>query len=214
MKTLILWLVALSSLACGRYVPAPGGDAGPAIDGGASALDAGAPACDPLDTCPTEYFQTTEIACLPYQSSSVCSRLNRCVPEPGPWCHVAETCFALPSCPPTHRESEVPCGLDEEQCTTAEACGLTVFCRPEMDCDAEPTCQTGTPSHIPCGIDEPDCQSIYQCAEALWCRGNPEGCRALPTCNDGWVSTQYPCVANELHCERSTACGSSIFCRQ
>jgi hypothetical protein len=210
----LLLLAALSSFACGRYVPNPDNDAGSGADGGPARADAGVQSCDPQAACPPSFSESTTIPCLPYHSSDLCSRLNRCVPEPGPWCHTTEGCFGVPTCDPGTVQSAVPCGPDEDECKTAEMCGVIIFCRTDRDCGAVPSCTTGVGSTTPCGLAEPDCEPVYRCGAAIWCRVNSDECHMPPSCGEGWVSTDYPCTLNEPFCRRASACGTTVFCRQ
>ena len=212
-------LVLFAMVACsGRHVPST--DGGPAA-GDAGALrdaasgdvtapnDAGSCA-DPNSPCADDMVASETRPCLPWETW--CVRVGLCGSGEPRWCRPDSGCEAVPSCQPGERESMTPCGLDEPDCTVRTLCNAAVFCRPETNCNDVPSCppnQLG--SVIPCGGNEAACRGIFVCSEARWCRED-EGCDAVPNCARG-VATNYPCVEGEGYCERSSACGTTIFCR-
>jgi len=217
MRPLLLLLLVGVAACSGRTEPSsdggPAGDGG-VVDAGASdggSADAGNVDCvDPADPCAEGKAPSDDRPCMPWEAT--CDHVHTCDADEARWCRVVEMCLAMPSCEPGTSGSELPCGLDEPDCRTLSVCGSTLHCRVDMDCDAAPSCPPNQlQSRVPCGLDEPECHSIYMCGQALWCREDT-GCDGIPSCERG-IATEYPCVEGEEHCERSSACGATVFCR-
>ena len=208
-------------VACsGRFEPETGdagtgvGDAGTVVDA-STPQDAG-PCVSADNPCADNLSASDSAPCLPWQDW--CTRVRTCDDGTPYWCRQMSNCFAAPSCGPGETQSNIPCGLDEADCTTQTMCGVAVHCRAQRNCDEGP--QMGClPDSVgtsqPCGSDEPGCTPIYGCNSdglptAQWCHRVPE-CNEVPSCTRG-AGTSYPCAQNDPHCERVTVCSQTIFC--
>ena len=214
-------LILLCSLvACsGRHVPDYG-------DGGVTDVGAVADAAQPLDAgacvaaenpCGDRMIASDTRPCLPWEDW--CTHVHTCEDDSPYWCRPRASCDAMPFCLENETASDVPCGLAEEDCTTRTECDTALHCRNERTCisGGPVACPPNSaPSQSPCGLDEPDCTAHYGCNRAtepatLWCRA-VASCSTPPSCDRG-QATDYPCTLNEVHCERVTSCGQTLFCR-
>jgi hypothetical protein len=217
----LLLLVALSALiACsGRNDPAldsgPSNDSGTPSDAGqadvSSSGDAGSCA-DPQSPCSGDRGPSSDQPCMPWNEG--CDHVHLCGGDEPRWCYERTNCLAIPGCEPGSGTTDppTPCGPSEPNCSIRSLCGQTIFCRPMVDCEDEPSCPPSyLSSRTPCGIGEPDCRGVYGCNQARWCRVDT-GCDGVATCARG-IPTEYPCAQGEVHCERVSQCGMTVFCR-
>ncbi len=174
-------------------------------------LDAGG-CVDPSSPCAEGKAPSADNPCMPWEDD--CDHVHLCGDDEPRWCRPENLCEAVPTCELGTGVTvpSTPCGPSEPNCTIQTMCGQTIFCRPMVDCQEEPTCPPSYLSSItPCGIGEPDCRAVYGCNQARWCRVDP-GCDGVAVCTRG-LPTTYPCAQDEVHCERVSECGMTVFCR-
>ena len=157
------------------------------------------------------------IGCDPADGDPECVRQ---VQGPGPcdatlFCRPAGMCDAEPaSCDENETLTDNACGEDEPNCRAVTVCGETVYCRPDIVCQALPNCQPGEDAGLePCAEDEEDCRAETECGQTIYCRPGEAACLAVPTCEPGEVESEDPCLPDNEACREETECGLTIYCR-
>jgi hypothetical protein len=137
-----------------------------------------------------------------------CDTTIYCRPE------ATDNCLAIPVCDDAQAESTDPCGDDEDGCQERTECGSTIYCR-DAECPDSFECPDDT---LTCAPEDPvdGCGSYSvgegACATEIYCRSTPEDCLAVPTCNDGEIEREHPCLRGEPDCTDLTECGFTISC--
>ena len=126
-------------------------------------------------------------------------------------------CRAIPVCSEGMVESSNPCRRGEESCEEPSLCGTTITCRPELVCDAVPSCNDPFGEYASiyaCENNDTDCYAVHECGSTIFCRPQTL-CEAELECESNDFESLDPCLASESadECYTRTMCGTTVVCR-
>ena len=126
-------------------------------------------------------------------------------------CQATSTCQEyVPACPDGMIESS-SCSNQPDDCFEQSICGHAIYCTPDIDCDAYPTCPQGM-VEVEEGCND---ATDIQCFEETLC-GTTISCRAIDVCDfelscgEGYFEVES--CPTDANCYEDTVCGQTISC--